>query len=330
MKELWLKLDEFKKEYVTTALECGFDAIYTNDANIKKIKELGLIKVISETGDLIKDKDVYYKKINNKKDEDDAVKIGRTAKVIVKTSDWNVIPLENLISQSENIYVEIENIEEAKLAIEILEHGVKGILLNPKDFKTIIEVAKIIKKSSNKIDLIEFEIKKIEQLPLADRVCVDTCNNMVQGEGMLVGNSSSGLFLVNSESIDNPYVNARPFRVNAGAVHSYILLPDDKTSYLSELKSGVSCLIVNSKGESRIGVVGRVKVEKRPMLLIKAEYNKKEYTVILQNAETIRLVNNKNEVISVVQLKKGDKVLGYVEEAGRHFGVQISESIVEK
>lgn len=330
MKELWLKLDDFNKNFITTALESGFDAIYTNDAHIQKIKELGIIKVISENGDLKKDTDVFYKVINNKNDELEAADLGKNSKVIVKTTDWSIIPLENLISKSDNIYVEIENLEQAKLSIEILEKGVKGILLNPQDINSIIEVASFIKKVSNKVDLTVFTVKEVVQLPLGDRVCVDTCNNMQPGEGMLVGNSSSGLFLVNSESIDNPYVNARPFRVNAGGVHSYILMPENKTSYLSELKAGISCLLVNFKGDTRIGVVGRVKIEKRPMLLIKAVHNNKEYTVILQNAETIRLVQENNEIVSVVKLKEGMKILGYVEEAGRHFGVQINESIVER
>ena len=44
-------------------------------------------------------------------------------------------------------------------------------------------------------------------------------------EGILVGNTASGFFLVHSESIDNPYVASRPFRGNAGAVHAYTLAP---------------------------------------------------------------------------------------------------------
>jgi 3-dehydroquinate synthase II len=32
----------------------------------------------------------------------------------------------------------------------------------------------------------------------------------------------------------------------------------------------------------------------------------------------------------VVDLKPGDIVLGYTEEAGRHFGMKIKETIIEK
>ena len=71
---------------------------------------------------------------------------------------------------------------------------------------------------------------------MGDRVCVDTCTNMGPGEGMLVGNSSGGLFLVHAESLENPYVAPRPFRVNAGPVHAYIRVPGGKTKYLGELE----------------------------------------------------------------------------------------------
>ena len=56
---------------------------------------------------------------------------------------------------------------------------------------------------------------------MGDRACLDTCTQMSPGEGMLVGNTASGFFLIHSESIENPYVAARPFRVNAGAVDAY-------------------------------------------------------------------------------------------------------------
>lgn len=42
------------------------------------------------------------------------------------------------------------------------------------------------------------------------------------GEGLLVGSYAAGLLLVHSEVEDTGYINARPFRVNAGAVHSYV------------------------------------------------------------------------------------------------------------
>jgi len=153
---------------------------------------------------------------------------------------------------------------------------------------------------------------------------------MGPGEGILVGNSSQALFLIHAESIENPYVAPRPFRVNAGPVHAYVLVSGGKTRYLSELEAGDEILKVSSKGEVGPIVVGRVKIERRPLLLVEAIGLDGTVSTIVQNAETIRLVAPGGEAISVVKLKKGDKVLGYVEEAGRHFGHKIKETITEK
>ena len=174
------------------------------------------------------------------------------------------------------------------------------------------------------------EIIEVRSAGMGDRVCVDTCTAMNAGEGMLVGNASSALFLVHAESISNPYVSPRPFRVNAGPVHAYTRVPGGKTKYLSELSAGDPVLVVDFKGVVTTGTVGRLKIEKRPLMLVTAAVGKREVTTILQNAETIRLTDPDGAAISVVNLAPGDKVLVAVEEGGRHFGMKIEETITEK
>jgi 3-dehydroquinate synthase II len=174
---------------------------------------------------------------------------------------------------------------------------------------------------------------------MGDRACLDTCTQMAPGEGMLVGNTAAGFFLVHSESIDNPYVASRPFRVNAGAVHAYTLAPASKTKYLADLKAGDEVLIVNFQGTSQVAFLGRNKIEKRPMMLIEAkalyrsgagQATECPISLVLQNAETIRLVNPDGKAVSVTTLKPGDKVLAHIEKAGRHFGMQIEETSIER
>ena len=131
------------------------------------------------------------------------------------------------------------------------------------------------------------------------------------------------------ESQDSPYVAARPFRVNAGAVHAYIRV-GEKTRYLSELKSGDEVTIVSKDGLARSAVVGRSKIEKRPMILIEAEAQGERISTLLQNAETIKLVAPGGAPRAVTELKAGDEVLVHLEESARHFGMSIEESILEK
>jgi 3-dehydroquinate synthase II len=113
-------------------------------------------------------------------------------------------------------------------------------------------------------------------------------------------------------------------------VHSYIRFANGETKYLSEVQSGDQVLIVNSKGASYPAVVGRAKKERRPLVLVEAEENGQPFSIILQNAETIRLTSPSGEAVSLVDLKEGDEVLVTREKAGRHFGVKIDETIVEK
>ncbi len=128
-------------------------------------------------------------------------------------------------------------------------------------------------------------------------------------------------------------VAARPFRVNAGAVHAYARLPHDKTCYLGELAAGQEVLIVGADGQTSVATVGRVKIEVRPMLLVEAEAETpegpKRGAVFLQNAETIRLTAPDGTPLSVVSLKPGDTVLCRLDQAGRHFGMRIQEEIRE-
>ena len=56
---------------------------------------------------------------------------------------------------------------------------------------------------------------------------------------------------------------------NAGAVHCYTLSPDGTTSYLSEIETGSEVLVLDSKGKARRATVGRSKIERRPMMMIK-------------------------------------------------------------
>ena len=179
------------------------------------------------------------------------------------------------------------------------------------------------------MELSEVEVVSVRPVEMGDRVCVDTCSLMVPGEGMLVGSYSNCLFLIQSESEDNGYVAARPFRVNAGAVHGYCMVPGGGTRYLSEISAGDPVLICGRDGKTRTASAGRCKVEVRPMLIVEATDGKRMYNVILQNAETIKAVTAGGSV-SVTKLKKGDRVLAHLASGGRHFGMKVEETITEK
>lgn len=330
MKKVWVRAIPWNKKLVTTALESGADAVIVPEGYTNKVKELGIIKTIAKDGDLKLGKDVIEYEVKSSKDEKEILKLTKSNLVLVKTKDWTIIPLENLVAQTGNLFAEAKNASEAKTLLSVLEKGVDGVLINTTDINEIKKTIRMVRESAEPVSLLKARISKLKSLGMGDRVCVDTCTSMRVGDGMLVGNSSAALFLVHSESVENPYVETRPFRVNAGPVHAYVRVPDGKTKYLSELKSGDEILVVNAKGTTQRAIVGRTKIEKRPLMLVEAEIDGTKISTILQNAETIRLTKPNGKPISIVSLKKGDEVLVSLEKAGRHFGMKIEETILEK
>lgn len=330
MKTIWVKAVPWKKEIALAAIESGADALWVPSGKGAEVRKIGLIPVVAEDGELKLGLDVVEKEIREKKDEEEIVTLSLSKKVVIRNGDWKIIPLENLISKTNNLFVEIKELQEGRTAFGILERGVAGVVINHPDPDVIRHMVHSLKRKGEKIELLPAKVKRVEPLGLGDRVCVDTCSSMVLGEGMLVGNSSQALFLVHSESIENPFVNTRPFRVNAGPVHAYIRMANGHTKYLSELKSSDHALVVNFEGKSYPAVVGRAKIERRPLVLVEADENGETLSVILQNAETIRLTQPNGQPISLVDLKKGNEVLVCRERSGRHFGVQIDETIIER
>jgi len=256
---------------------------------------------------------------------------------IVVGEDWTIIPLENLIArigEETTLVAGVTTAEEAETAFETLEIGADAVLLDsddPDEIRRTVEVRDAADRES--LDLQWAEVTDVEPTGSADRVCVDTGSMMDDGEGMLVGSMSRGLFFVHAETADSPYVASRPFRVNAGAVHAYIRTPGGETKYLSELKSGDEVQIVDTDGNTRESVVGRSKIEKRPVFRVGAEIEADEgidrIETLLQNAETIRVATREGRK-SVTDLEEGDEVLVCYEPTARHFGEAVEESIIEK
>jgi 3-dehydroquinate synthase II len=225
------------------------------------------------------------------------------------------------------LLADVSTIHEAKVALQTLELGVDGVVFAPRVPQEVEDMAAVLQRTEESIPLLKGKVVSVKSLGTGARVCVDTCELMEPGEGILVGSQSSGLFLIEAEVYKNPHVEPRPFRVNAGPVSSYVLTPGSKTRYLSELKAGDEVMIVNRQGTRRIGHVGRVKIERRPMTIVEAEINGRNFAIILQNAETVRLVSEESSK-SVSELKAGDEVLARVEEGGRHFGTLVADEMV--
>ncbi|GAA0507992.1 3-dehydroquinate synthase II [Halorubrum aquaticum] len=256
---------------------------------------------------------------------------------VIVGEDWSIIPLENLIArvgEETHLIAGATTAAEARTAFETLEIGADGVLLDadsPDEIRGAVEARDAADRET--LDLRYAEVTAVEQTGMADRVCIDTGSLMDDAEGMLVGSMSRGLFFVHAETAESPYVESRPFRVNAGAVHAYVRNPEGGTNYLAELSSGDEVQVVDTQGHTREAIVGRVKIEKRPMFRVQAELETDDgidrIETLIQNAETVKVATSEGRK-AITDLEVGDEALVYYEDVARHFGEAVEESIIEK
>jgi 3-dehydroquinate synthase II len=322
MPQVWFQAVPFDKHAVTLALESGVDALIAPADRVAEIQALSRVQVLAE-------EDTPVVRLGEKADEDEAVRCLREHGRAILRQGWEIIPVENILAQAGGVGVEVASLDQARLAAGILERGVDMVVVMPQAVHELKAIVAELKLSEGQLELHAARIEAITPVGLGHRVCVDTCSLLRTGQGMLTGNSSAFTFLVHAETEENPYVAARPFRINAGAVHAYTLLPRNHTAYLGEIEAGREVLVVDVQGRTSLAVVGRAKVEIRPLILISAVCGDRRGTVFLQNAETIRLVSADGVPVSVVTLSPGDEILCRLDSAGRHFGMAINEEISE-
>lgn len=233
--------------------------------------------------------------------------------------------------QPGRLICEAGDLEEAGIVVDVLEKGSDGLLLAPKDANDVFGLTGLLRGSSPDLSLTTLTVRSIEHNGLGDRVCVDTCSHFGQDEGILVGSYAHGFVLCVSETHPLPYMPTRPFRVNAGALHSYVLGEDNRTNYLSELQAGSTVLGVTTEGKTRRIVVGRVKLESRPMLTIRAvSESGTEVSLTVQDDWHVRVLGPGAAVLNVTELKAGDQLLGYLADDKRHVGWPVGEFCIEK
>jgi 3-dehydroquinate synthase II len=250
--------------------------------------------------------------------------------LLINCPNWKIIPLENLIAEAKGrskLLARTTSFDESRIALSTLELGADGIALASQDTNEILKTRDLILGESEDISLSTARVTNVKPIGIGARVCVDTTEILEAGEGLLTGSSSQALFLVEGEVHTNPHVNSRPFRVNAGPVSSYVLTASGKTRYLSELSAGETVLLIDRSGRTRNVDVARIKIERRPMILVEANIGNRKLATIVQNAETVRLVTRDGSK-PVSEIKPGDEVLVRVEEGGRHFGTKVADEMI--
>lgn len=341
-KQIIISLSRLDKDLIDHALSLGVRDLYFK--TLRNIPEnvRQYFNIYLERGDgtieVIGERNFTAVKVNVEKAEDiekllEMVSTGART-IFVDASSWKIIPLENLIGELQNtdvkLYAYASDISEVEALLGVLERGVEGVVVdidNVRDLDIVFDNIKTV----DRIGLVDAEVVEVENVGMGERACVDTVTILNIGEGLLVGNTAQLFFLIHNESVGSAFTSPRPFRVNAGAVHCYVMMPNFSTKYLSELSAGMRVLVVSSNGRTRVASIGRVKIERRPLKLVKAKAKDVEGSVILQDAETIRLIKSDGSPTSITEIKPGDEIIAYYSELkARHFGKTINEFIIER
>ncbi|MFL2532491.1 MAG: 3-dehydroquinate synthase II [Candidatus Thalassarchaeum sp.] len=268
--------------------------------------------------------------------------VGMVPWVLVRCSDWTMIPLENIVAAASGsgtkVAAAIYNEVDLPGAAFALQHGVDAVLLPPESGSEALWVAARAFTSETvsghteqkPSEISTATVIAVESGGVGERLCVDLIERLSSGEGMAIGSSSGSLCLVHGETLPSEYVPSRPFRVNAGAVHAYALMANGSTKYLSELNSGDEVAVVSLDGNQRSAVIGRLKIERRPFLVVRFECNSVEGQIMAQQAETVRLISPTGDALSVTDLHVGDEILIRVDSSMRHIGQALRGEVIER
>lgn len=253
--------------------------------------------------------------------------------VAIEWKGDRVIPLENAVAASGRrfeIWTYARSIGEIPGSLGALEHGADRVIVEVRTPPEVDAIESILEGPlPSALSWTLVPVVSVEPAGLGDRIIVDTTSLLRPSEGFLVGSAAAFLFHVASEAVGSRFSRARPFRVNAGSAHSYVLMADGSTRYLAELSPGDTVLAVDPDGRSRSVRVGRLKVERRPMVLVVAEDQGTRRTVFLQEAETVRL-SGESSRIATTDLHEGTSVRGVRLPPARHLGHAIEETIEER
>jgi 3-amino-4-hydroxybenzoic acid synthase len=258
--------------------------------------------------------------------------------LMIRFRDPTNIPLELVIASLQATHTVLikeisspTDVDDAIVTLGVMEVGADGVLFSPRDHGVLDEFLRrvgTIHRVAVKLQV--GAVRSTAPIGMGYRSCIDTTTLFSPTEGILVGSTSQGGVLCCPEVFFLPYMELRPFRVNAGAVHSYVYNFDNRTDYMSELRAGSPVMIVDHTGATRHSAVGRMKTEVRPLRLIEVEFQGGErINVIMQDDWHVRIFSDEAKPLNITELRPGDKVLGHVAVPGRHVGIKVDEHIIE-
>jgi 3-amino-4-hydroxybenzoic acid synthase len=268
-----------------------------------------------------------------------SIKEGRHhAYLMIQFKDPTNIPLELVIASlqaSGTVLIknvsDPEDFEDALVCLGVMEIGADGVMFSPHQHQTLDKFLRQVRAKKQEVLALEpATVMQSKAIGMGYRSCIDLPTIFSETEGMIVGSTSQGGVLCCPEVFYLPYMELRPFRINAGGIHSYVYNSENRTDYMTELKVGREVMIVDLEGKTRKALVGRLKTELRPLRLIEAQFADGEaINILLQDDWHVRVFSPEGKPLNCTELVIGSKILAYKAKPGRHVGIKIDENILE-
>ncbi len=344
MRPLWLDLRAVPVQkrigFLRAARDANVEAILVAEDTMQGM-DFPVVVATSE-GNLVRESKVVGRlhPVHDGPSADAAVKADGIA--LVEMSGWQVIPLETLVAgrrdRPASLFALAGTPQQAGLFAGVLQTGVHGVVLAPDKPGDVLEARRLMDAVAPAAAPVASTTGRVETATIteladggmAERVCLDCTERFMPGQGLAVGSTAASLALVHAETLENAHIAARPFRVNAGAIHHYTLADGGTTRYLSELASGTRLVALDARGTATPLTVGRLKIERRPHTLLRWTSPSGPGHAFLQTAETVTLIAPDGAPRPVTSLRLGDSFLVWTQPGARHTGLPVDAEVVER
>ena len=154
------------------------------------------------------DHDVAEVHLDDFRGQEEAISlVGMIDWILVRCSDWTMIPLENIVAAAAGsgtrIAAAISQTVDLSGAAFALQHGVDALLL-PADEELWDAAEEMsgdrvsVQLENRKVgkSLVMANVTNVESGGVGERICVDLTERLSEGEGMLIGSSANALVLI--------------------------------------------------------------------------------------------------------------------------------------
>ncbi|KAH9531429.1 hypothetical protein CY35_19G037600 [Sphagnum magellanicum] len=228
MKTVWIWTKN--KDVFTTSVESGWTTfIFTSDTKhlVEEWTSIAQIKPLYLDGEQFLDSAnrqvAGFGQVSSCKHLDVLpASIYQAEVIVIKVLAQQFVPAEKVVAafqhHSTTVYATASTSSEAQVYLEALEKGTDGIVLQTDDPREVFAFMAYLngrRVSKAGPQLVQATVTQVEPVGTGDCVCVDLCNLLNPGEGLLVGSYERALFLVHSECMHSNNAAHQPFRVNA-------------------------------------------------------------------------------------------------------------------